>query len=167
MSGYKPIGTELLFATYNAATVSVPTAAAVTITAGWPAIIIPAGYMSNLGDWTSSLKFKMGGFMTAPLATPTLATTPTAGSFSWKMEAEIGLRTMGGPGTTSTLVCHAAIDGGAFAANLQTSPVATGNALITTYDKNINYWLWPYLTLSAATAANTVTAQYGKLYGEN
>lgn len=190
MSGYKPIGTELLFATYSAATVSTPTAGAATITAGWPAIILQAGYMSNVGDWTSSLKWKMGGFMTAtatvptwsfglaistsntfsaatPLATATLASTPTAGSWSWKMEAEIGLRTLGGPGTTSTLVCHAAVDGGAFSANLQTSPAGSGNALITTYDKNINYWLWPYLTLSAATAANTVTAQYGKLYGEN
>jgi hypothetical protein len=189
MSGYRPVGAELLFATYQAATVSVPTASAVTITAGWPAVTIPAGYMSNTGDWASSLKWKMGGFMTAtatvptwsfglaistsntfsaatPLATPTLASTPTAGSWSFKMECEIGLRTLG-IGLASTLVCHGAVDGGAFAANLELAPAGSGNALITTYDKNITYWLWPYLTLSAATAANTITAQYGKLSGEN
>lgn len=191
MSGYKPIGTEILFSTYQAATVSVPTASAVTITAGWPGITIPAGYMSNAtGDWASSLKWKMGGFLTAtatiptfsfglaistssafsaatPLATATAATAPgSATSFSWKMEVEIGLRTLG-LGAASTIVCHGAIDSGAFTANLQLAPAGSGNALITNYDKNAIYYLWPYLTLSAATAGNTVTSQYGKLYGEN
>jgi hypothetical protein len=28
-------------------------------------------------------------------------------------------------------------------------------------------YLWPYITLGAATAGNTVTPQWGKLYGEN
>jgi hypothetical protein len=192
MSGTKPVGTELLFATYKAATISVVSASAVTITAGWPGILIPPGQMGNSdGDWVSSLKWKMGGFMTAtatvptwswgvaiaaasssafsaatPLATPTLATAPTAGSWSWKMECEIGLRTLL-VGAASTLVMHGAVDSGAWAANLEFAPVATGNALFTTYDKSLGYYLWPYITLGAATAGNQVTAQYGKLYGEN
>ncbi len=73
MSGYKPVGVEVLFSTYQAATISVPTAAPVTITAGWPAIIIPAGYFSDTGDWSSSLRFRMGGFMTATATVPTFS----------------------------------------------------------------------------------------------
>jgi len=189
MSGYKPIGGEVLFSTYAAATASVPTAAPVTITAGWPAIIIPAGYFSNTGDWASSLRFRIGGFLTATatvptfswglaiattstfattsiLATATAALTPTAGSFSWKMESEIGLRTLGASGALSTLVTHGEVSSNAFATNAQLAPAGSGNTFAT-YDKTSQYWLFPYLTLSAATASNTVTAQYGKLYGEN
>lgn len=190
MSGYKPVGTELLFATFQAATTSVPAAAAATITASWPAIYIPAGYMSNdRGDWCSSLKLKIGGFLTAtatvpnwqfglaitttstfsattPLATISQTVVPTAGSASWKMECELGLRTLG-IGAASTIVCHGAIDSSGFSTNLQLAPAGSGNALFTTYDKTLIYYLWPYLTLSAATAGNTVTTQYGKLYGEN
>jgi len=190
MSGYKPIGGEVLFATYNAATISSVSASPVTITAGWPAIIIPAGYFSNVGDWSSSLRFRMGGFLTATatiptfswglaiattstfattsiLATATNATAPaSATSFSWKMEAEIGLRTLGASGALSTLVTHGEISTNAFTANAQLAPAGSGNTFAT-YDKSIQYWLFPYLTLSAATAGNTVTAQYGKLYGEN
>lgn len=190
MSGYKPVGTEILFATFQAATISSVSASAVTITAGWPGIIIPAGYMVNdRGDWCSSLMFKIGGFMTAtatvptwslglaitttstfsaatPLATATLATAPTAGSWSWKMACEIGLRQLV-IGAASTIMCHGAVDGGAWTANLQLAPAGSGNVPFTTYDKTLNYYLWPYLTLGAATAGNTVTAQYGKLYGEN
>lgn len=189
MSGYKPVGVELLFATYQAATVSVPAAAAATITAGWPTIAIPAGYMSNdRGDWCSSLKLKLGGFIAStasptfsfgvaittsnafsaatPLATATNTSTPTSGSGSWKMEVEIGLRTLGA-GAASTLVCHGSIDSNLITPNMQLAPAGSGNASFTTYDKQLTYYLWPYLTLSAATAGNTVTAQYGKLYGEN
>jgi len=189
MSGYKPVGVEVLFSTYQAATISVPTAAPVTITAGWPAIIIPAGYFSDTGDWSSSLRFRMGGFVTATAPVPTFswglavstlnafattsilatasgAVTPTAGSWSWKMEAEIGLRTLGASGANSTLVTHGEVSSPGFAANAQLAPAGSGNTFAT-YDKALSYWLWPYLTLSAATALNTVTAQYGKLYGEN
>jgi len=190
MSGFKPVGVEVLFATYAAATVSSVSASPVTITAGWPAIIIPAGYFSNTGDWASTLRFRMGGFLTATatiptfswglaiattstfattsiLATATAATAPTsATSFTWKFEAEIGLRTLGASGANSTLVTHGEINTNAFAANAQLAPGGSGNTF-TTYDKTLQYWLFPYLTLGAATAGNTVTAQYGKLYGEN
>jgi hypothetical protein len=190
VSGFKPVGVELLFSTYQAATTSVVSASAVTITAGWPGIVIPAGYMTNSqGDWASSLKLKLGGFLTAtatvptwsfglaitttstfsaasPLATASQTVTPTAGSASWKMECELGLRTLV-IGGASTIVCHGAIDSSGFSTNLQLAPAGSGNASFTTLDKQLSYYLWPYLTLGAATAGNTVTAQYGKLYGEN
>jgi len=82
------------------------------------------------------------------------------------MECEIGLRTLV-IGAASTIVCHGAIDSNGFATNLQLAPAGSGNASFTTYDKQLAYYLWPYLTLGAATAGNTVTTQYGKLYGEN
>jgi len=82
------------------------------------------------------------------------------------MEAEIGLRTLGASGANSTLVTHGEVSSPGFAANAQLAPAGSGNTFAT-YDKALSYWLWPYLTLSAATALNTVTAQYGKLYGEN
>jgi hypothetical protein len=192
MSGTKPVGAEVLFSTFKAATISVVSASAVTITAGWPGILIPPGQMGNAdGDWVSTLRFKMGGFMTAtatvptwslglaiaaasssafsaatPLATATNAVTPTAGSGSWDMECEIGLRALL-VGGASTLVCHGKVTGNLFGTNMQLAPAATGNAPFTTYDKSLGYYLWPYITLGAATAGNQVTAQYGKLYGEN
>ena len=190
MSAYKQVGTELLFATFQAATISSVSASAVTITAGWPGIVIPAGYMSNdRGDWCSSLKFVMGGFITAtatvptfsfgiaittsstfsaasPLATATNAVAPSAGSGSWRFEATVGLRTLV-IGAGSTLVAHGSIDTNLLTTNLQLAPAGSGNASFATYDKTLSYYLWPYLTLGAATAGNTVTAQFGKLYGEN
>jgi len=195
MSGYKPVGVELLFATYQAATISSVSASAVTITAAWPGIVIPAGYMSDAnGDWCSSLRLKMGGFLTAtatvptwsfglaittantfsaasPLATATNTVTPAAGSGSFTLEAEIGLRTLV-IGAASTIVCHGEARSNLFTASgtaqsIQLAPGGSGNASFTTYDKQLAYYLWPYLTLGAATAGNTVTAQYGKLYGEN
>ena len=36
-----------------------------------------------------------------------------------------------------------------------------------TIDVDQQIFLWPYLTLGAATAGNTVTMQMAKLYGEN
>src|SRR5438128_2588552 len=65
--------TELLHSFYGAATVSVPSASAVTITAGTPEIVVPAGYMSALGKRSSSLKLKLGGYMTATATVPTFA----------------------------------------------------------------------------------------------
>lgn len=189
MSGYRPVGAELLFATYQPATVSVPSASAVTITAGWPAIVIPGGYFANdRGDWCSSLRLRLGGFITAtavvptfswgiaytttstfsastPLATVSNTVTPTAGSGSWKMEIDIGLRTLV-IGAASTIVTHGEISSNLFTGNVQLAPGGSGNT-VANIDKQLPYYLWPYILLGAATAGNTVTLQYGKMMGEN
>ena len=46
-------------------------------------------------------------------------------------------------------------------------PSGTGNTNGTGFDVQQPLYLWPYITLGAATAGNTVTPQIGNLYGEN
>jgi hypothetical protein len=190
MSGYTMTQTELLHSFYGAATTSAVSASAVTITAGMPEIIVPAGYMKALGKMSSSLRLKLGGFITATatvptfsfglayttasppafasspvLATTTNTTTPTAGSGSFKMEVEIGLRAMA-LGAASTVVTQGSWDSNLTTTNLQLAPGGSGNT-VTNWQSDLEYYLWPFILLGAATAGNTVTVQYAKLYGEN
>jgi hypothetical protein len=191
MSGYTMTQMELLHAYYGAATTSVVSASGVTITAGTPEIVVPAGYMSTLGKRSSSLKLKLGGFITATatvptfsfglaytafaappvfantpvLATTTNTVTPTAGTGAFRMECEIGLRTMG-LGNASTVVTHGVVDSNQFTNNLQLAPTGSGNT-VTNWQSDQEYYLWPFILLGAATAGNTVSVQYQKLYGEN
>lgn len=53
MSGYKPVGGELLYSVTQAATNSTPTASTgSSATVGWPPITIPAGYFDTAtGSW--------------------------------------------------------------------------------------------------------------------
>lgn len=195
MSGYQPIGGELLYSSYALGTVSVPTAAAVTTTAGMPPIVVPPGYFKNLGSWSSSLRLLLGGLMTATATVPTwnwglyasVATTtapafsssgillgstgtstPTAGSnIPFYAYFDIGIRAIA-LGAASTMVTWGVI---------QSTTVNTAGELVVpaagaytppaTWDTTQSYILWPALTLSAATAGNTVTMQFAKLYGEN
>lgn len=190
MSGYTGTQNELLHSFYGAATASVVSASAVTITAGMPEIAVPAGFMAATGKRSSSMRLKLGGFITATatvptfsfglayttggtptfantpvLATTTNTVTPSAGSGSWKMEVEIGLRTLG-TGAASTVVTHGSWDSNLTTTNLQLAPGGSGNT-VTNWQSDQEYYLWPFILLGAATAGNTVTVQYVKLYGEN
>jgi hypothetical protein len=197
MSGFKPVGTELLYSYATPATISVVSASAVTITAGWPAIEVPAHFFSNVGDWSSSLRFKMGGFITTTATVPTFvwglaaavkttppafATTLTLGqtaavipsatgvtAASWFMELDITLKTITGLATSVLVTMGEVRLPGVTAAPFlgQTIPAANVANTVSTYDVNQPYHLWPFLTMGAATAGNQVTAQYGKLYGDN
>jgi hypothetical protein len=194
MSQYFPPGTELLHAFYGAATTSVPTASAVTITAGIPEVIVPASYMTGLGKKSSSLKLQFGGYLTAtatvptwafglaftafatppafsaatPLATLSNTITPTAATGSFEAEMQIGLRSMA-QGASSTIWAS----GKVMASPAVTTsiwwlnPLGAGGTTVTTWQTDQEYYLWPYLTLGAATAGNTVTVQWIKLFGEN
>jgi hypothetical protein len=73
MSGFTQTTNELLYSYDAAATPSVPTTSpGATITAGYPPIIIPAGYFKNAGSQlSSSLKLEMGGLATATATVPT------------------------------------------------------------------------------------------------
>jgi hypothetical protein len=196
VSGYQPIGGEVLYASYLAATTSVPTASAVTITAGLPPILIPPGYFKNTGSWSSSLQFLMAGLMTATATIPTwnfglyasVATTSapafssggvtlgTTGTFTppgavtnvpWEMEVQVGLRALA-LGAASTIVTWGGFRGGALnAAGYVPLPGTGAYTPPATWDTTQGYVLWPGLTLGAATAGNTVTVEYVKLYGEN
>jgi hypothetical protein len=72
MSGYTMTQGELLFSYDVAATISVVSASAVTITAGWPEIAVPGGFFSNVGSVkTSSLHMHFGGLLLATATVPT------------------------------------------------------------------------------------------------
>lgn len=197
MSGYKPIGIEELYSYFGAATTSTPTASpGGTITATYPPIVVPAGYMSRTGDWSSSLRLMIGGLMTATATVPTwqfacyasVATTSapafatsgitlftsntntpavTTANQPWDMDVHIGLRTLA-PGAASTVACWGKITGLAWASPFQMTVPSTGAYTPpSTWDNTQAYVLWPALILGAGTAGNTVTVEYCKMYGES
>lgn len=189
-------GSELLWSETQAASASVPTASAVTATNGWPAITIPSGYFQRLGNLSSTVKLEIHGTLTATATVPTFAfgtavtqavpasfsasnllhgisatTTPTAGTaFQYIYLVHISLRTLSTtPGANSTLVTTGYIEcvSGFSSPFKLTLPQTNGANTFTTYDVQQVGYIWPYITLGAATAGNTVTPQWGKLYGEN
>lgn len=190
MSGYTQTNTEVLYSNYAAATVTTPTASAVSLIVTYPPIIIPAGYFSKLGAQSSSLRFKSGGLITATATVPTyifglyLATTSTFATtinlaatttfnpsaaqtnvpYWW--EVEIGARTLG-LGAASTVAAFGDITSAAFASPFFQSLPTSGAYTAVTVSNDVQYYLFPALTLGAATAGNTVTTEFVKLYGEN
>lgn len=165
------------------------------MTAGWPAITVPAGFFQKLGDKTSSCKLRLQGGLTATATIPTFAfglawtqANPAAFSASTLLHAisanntppgaitlaqidfewNIGLRTLG-LGAASTLVCTGTVDcksGFASPFGLTMPATNTSKTSATTIDVMQPIYLWPYITLGAATAGNTVTLDWGKLLGE-
>lgn len=191
MSGYTGTQFETLFSNYQAATTTTPTAGAVTITGGYPAITVPGMYFSTTGKFTRSLRMIMSGLMTATAtvptwqlgvaftttdsfaATPVLAVTgtytPTAGTGApWFAYLEIGIRTIA-LGASSTVVAMGQMASPLFTTSpfMMAFPATGSSNTVTTWDIENQYYLWPYLTLGAATAGNTITTQVVKLYGEN
>lgn len=193
MSGADQL-TEALWSQGIAATTSVPTASAVTITAGWEPITIPAGFFQKLGGKTSSARLALQGTLTATATVPTFAfglgvtqavpaafsaatlmhaisstVTPTAGTaFQLWLDWDIFLRTLGS-GAASTLVTTGKVRcPSGFATPFElTLPPSNGTKTLATIDVMQPIFLWPYLTLGAATAGNTVTLDSGKLFGDS
>lgn len=187
-------GSEVLWSYSQAATASVPTAAAVTACNGWPAIEIPAGFFQALGTRTSTARLLIQGTLTATATVPTFAfglaatqaspaafsatttmhaisgtVTPTAGTaYQTWLEWNIFLRTLGAPGANSTLLTTGQVTCPAgFPAPFELSmPQSNGVSTWATFDPQQILYLWPYITLGAATAGNTITPQWGKVYGE-
>jgi hypothetical protein len=178
----------------QAATASVPTASAVTACNGWPAIPIPAGQFTKLGTQTSKLRLVIQAQLTATATVPTFsfglaisqvqpaafsagtllhaisaAVTPTAGTaYQTWMEWDILLRAKGAPGANSTLLTTGRVRClNGFPSPFEvTMPQSYGVNTLATYDPEQVAFLWPYITLSAATAGNTITPQSGMLYAE-
>src|ERR1700734_3133098 len=72
MSGFTMTQTELLYAYYGAGTVSVPTTTpGSSMTLGYPPITVPGGYMSSVGERSSSLKLMGGGIAIITATVPT------------------------------------------------------------------------------------------------
>lgn len=203
MSGNTGTAFEELYSSGGPATVTTPTAGAVSLIAGLPPIVVPGNYMTKLGAQCSSLRLKMGGQLTTTATIPTwlfglqftsaqppafVASAPAVlaatAAFTpgtavtaawWEAEWHIVNRTMS-PGAASTVVttgrieCPAAFPPVAYSAiagNMVLAPATNVAATNATWESDLQYFLWPYLTLGAATAGNTVTTQWAKLYGEN
>jgi hypothetical protein len=191
LSGYTGTQTELLYCYGGAATTSTPTTSpGSTITATYPACEIPGQYFAAGGTPAKSLKLKMGGLLTATATVPTFqfalylgttnafattttlalstAVTPTAATnVVWTMDVDIVLRTLAlGAGTT--IGCIGIVTCSTLPSPFFVSMPATGAySPLATYSADANAYLWPALILGAATASNTVTVEYMKLYGEN
>lgn len=204
MSFYTGTNNELLYASFGAGTASTPTASpGSSMINGYPAIIIPGGFMSRTGTLSSSLLFECGGLLIATATVPTWQVffyltsatpaawgstvtlgssatwTPTATTGCWfTMRVHIGLRTLGtvaagGNTATSTVVCIGEMRYELAAASTATvntipvSPATTYSPALTAWEPDLQYFLWPSLSLGAGTAGNTITMEYAKLYGEN
>jgi hypothetical protein len=184
-------GSELLYSRAGAATTTTPTAGAVSLIGSYPAIPVPANYMRKLGADCSSLKLKASGQMTAtatvptwlfglaissvqPPAFPTLsaantlaatqALAPTAVTGAWVFfDIDIVLSAIG-LGAASTVETTGQVESQAFTWSMPNTNVSSSNA---NWESDLQYFIWPYLTLGAATAGNTFTMRQVKLYGEN
>jgi hypothetical protein len=182
---------ELKSSSGAAATTTTPTAGAVSIIAGLPPFFIPGGATGKLGDKSDSWRMRIHGLATTTATIPTWkfgiakTTTETAaftGGFEtatftpgsaltnmlWWMDIDITLRTVSQT-NTGVVVVSGLLRGPALIPSPfeSTIPATNGANTWTDWDLTSTYWLWPYLTLGAATAGNTVTTQWCKLYGEN
>jgi hypothetical protein len=195
MAGYDRV-VETLFSYSQQATASVPTASpGSTMCNGWPAITVPAGQLSKLGEQTSSLRLVIEGGLTATATIPSFAfllymsqanpaafattnqlhaisgtNTPGGAVTAARFRAEwnIKLRALGAPGANSTLVTTGWVKCPAFASPFEVScPAANTATTFTTFDPMQVMYLWPAIILGAATAGNTVTPDWAKLYAES
>jgi hypothetical protein len=127
----------------------------------WSTTAQPAAFSASTG-----LVVGQTGIMTAPAATT---------GCPFEMEWNIGLRTLG-LGAASTVVCWGHVRllyagaGTVESTNYTLSvpaPGATYAPSDTSWPTDQQVYLWPTVSLGAATAGNTVTMEWMKLYGEN
>ena len=193
MSGFFGTQDEALYAYFGAATTSTPTTTpGSSMIIGYPAVVIPGGIMGSVGSRSTSLQLKMGGLLTATATIPTwqfflylttsnaFGTTLTLGSTAtftptaqtnapWFCDINIGLRTLA-LGGASTVIAMGSFRSAGFptATFGEVSMPATGAYTpLATWASDQQYFLWPALSLGAATAGNTVTTEYVKLFGED
>lgn len=109
--------------------------------------------------------------------TAAVAMNTTAGTYPFKMEAAIAYRTPNVAGATAAgaLICMMKMDSPAFyytngertTEEQYWSPPAGTLGNWTTFEPDLQYFLWPTIYCSAATANNYCTCEIVKLYGEN
>ena len=124
--------------------------------------------------WTQALPAAFSA--TNVLAATAVRTPGTAAAGAWFFwEADIALRTQGLAAasavvTAGTVMCES-LRPAAYSATQsdEWSMPATGTAGVSgaTIDIDQPLFIWPYLTLGAATAGNTMSVQLMKMYGEN
>lgn len=193
MSGYKPIGTELLYAYYGASTNLATFTTEDNLMKTYPACLIPAGYFSNVGAWSSSLELVASG-QVGTTGTPTFtfsvrlisganpawsaggvllgsSNAVTGGSTvtlaPFRFRVHIGLRTLAAAGSaTSVLMSMGNIDGPGFPTE-GSLPAPNVSPLASTVDVGQTYSLFISAACSVSSASNLINLQCMKLYGEN
>lgn len=125
--------------------------------------------------WTQAVP----GAFSATNGVATAARTPGAAQTAawWHLDMDIMLRTIGLGASTSTTISMTGTISSEGLLPSAFSTTASGEwsmpaANVTSVssaaiDVDQPLFLWPYVTLGAATAGNTVTTQMAKLYGEN
>jgi hypothetical protein len=96
------------------------------------------------------------------------AATPSVGTGVWVFfDIDIVLSAMA-PGAASTVDTVGMVESSTlpspFALPIPANNVTSSNA---NWETDLQYFLWPYVTLGAATAGNTFQMRFVKLYGEN
>jgi hypothetical protein len=197
MSGYTMTQTELIYSADIAGTVTSTGVTTIqSAIVGYPAPFIPAGFFTNILSYrTSSLRIKWGGLIIATATIPTFnigigfsttdavpgttsvgtgTVTPGATTGSWfDCEIHLAARTLVQAAATSSISVHGAftIMGNTAAANTPVVYAIPANAATyspaATLDPTVQNWVYPVLTLGTATAGNTLTTEYLKIYGEN
>lgn len=187
MSFFFGTQTELLYAFYGAATGLATFTTEASLQGTYPAVVLPGGLFANAGARSSSLKVVATGIM-GSTASPTFTvamrtTTATPPAFSaggtllgttaamtaanvstpWRFEAEIGLRTLG-VGAASTLAAT-----GEFRSAGIVSPFLSQfqNATPTTFEVDLQYFLWLSCACNASSGSNTMQMQSLRVYGED
>ena len=136
---------------------------------------------ATIPTWLFGLAWTQGmpaTFATANVLAATAAFTPgVAATGAWfDLEADITLRTLGlGAAsvllTAGYLACPGAFPAATYtpaAGPIQTLPATNvSGASTASIDCDQPLFIWPYLTLGAATAGNTVSLQKVKMWGEN
>jgi len=116
--------------------------------------------------WAATTLIGQTGAITAPAATT---------GCPFEMEWNIGLRTLA-LGAASTVVCWGhvrllyagagTVESTNYTATVP-APAATYTPTCTSWPMDQQVYLWPTLSLGSATAGNTTTMEWLKLYGEN
>jgi hypothetical protein len=193
MSGFTYTQAELLYSVDQAATVTSPSTSAVSAIATYPSPYIPGGFFAVSGGTKQSAgHISWTGILTTSSSAPTFTFgigLSTSDAFSastvlvvsaaqtmtnsltsewFDIEIELALRTQGQAGA-STISAHGT--GEYFTAATTQAffslPAAGSYSPYSSYDTSIQYYVWPYLTLSAATAGNDITTQSLKIWGQN
>jgi hypothetical protein len=194
MSGFTGLMFEELFSFRGAATTTTPATSATTITGGYPAIKIPAAYFNKQGEAASSVHLMARGQLTSTATVPTWKfgvgltqavpaafgntinmetaarqPSPVTGAW-WHLDVDIVLDTLASGAASKLFMAGTISSEGLLVSSLtEWSLPITGNSAVTAASIDIDQpiFIWPYVTLGAATAGNTVTTQMVKLYGEN
>jgi hypothetical protein len=187
LSFYFGTQAELLYAYFGAATPLATFTTEDSLQKTYPAVVLPGGFFANAGARTSSLKIVATGIMNST-ASPTFTvavrtTTATPPAFSaggtllgttaamtganaavpWRFEMETGLRTLG-VGAASTLATT-----GEFRSAGIVSPFISQfqNATPTTFEVDLQYFLWLSCACNASNGSNTMTLESLRVYGED